>query len=113
MLTNEQRIGLFFIVGLVLLFIAIELTLGLGFLHRRYPLYALFPDVQGLDVGAVRSFFSGHESRPRSFLLWFYRVEAVTDAVSKRGRATPPRALGAASQFLLVTPLGEIAPGFS
>jgi phospholipid/cholesterol/gamma-HCH transport system substrate-binding protein len=52
MLTNEQRIGLFFIVGLVLLFIAIELTLGLGFLRRRYPLYAAFPDVQGLDVGA-------------------------------------------------------------
>src|SRR5581483_2129950 len=52
MLTNEQRIGIFFVVGLVLLFVAIELTLGLGLLHKRYPLYATFHDVQGLDVGA-------------------------------------------------------------
>ncbi len=52
MLTNEQRIGVFFIVGLVLLFVAIELTLGLGLLSRRYPLYATFRDVQGLDTGA-------------------------------------------------------------
>jgi len=51
-LTNEQRIGLFFVVGLVLLFVAVELTLGLGLFHRRYVLYATFPDVQGLDVGA-------------------------------------------------------------
>lgn len=52
MLTNEQRIGIFFIVGLVLLFIAIELTLGLGLFTRRYSLYATFRDVQGLDTGA-------------------------------------------------------------
>jgi phospholipid/cholesterol/gamma-HCH transport system substrate-binding protein len=52
MLSNEQRIGLFFIVGMILLFIAIELTLGVALLHRRYPLYATFRDVQGLDVGA-------------------------------------------------------------
>ena len=52
MLTNEQRIGIFFIVGLVLLFVAIELTLGLGLFTRRYPLYATFRDVQGLDTGA-------------------------------------------------------------
>src|SRR5262245_45382149 len=52
MLTTEQRIGAFFIAGLVLLFLAIELTLGTGILHRRYRLYATFQDVQGLDVGA-------------------------------------------------------------
>jgi phospholipid/cholesterol/gamma-HCH transport system substrate-binding protein len=52
MLTNEQRIGIFFIVGLVLLFIAVELTLGLGVLEKRFPLYANFHDVQGLDPGA-------------------------------------------------------------
>jgi phospholipid/cholesterol/gamma-HCH transport system substrate-binding protein len=52
MLSREQRIGLFFVGGLVLLFTAIELTLGLNVLHRRYPLYATFRDVQGLDVGA-------------------------------------------------------------
>ena len=52
MLTNEQRIGAFFLVGLVLLFAAVELTLGLGLLRHRYPLYAAFRDVQGLDKGA-------------------------------------------------------------
>ncbi len=52
MLTNQQRIGLFFIVGVVLLFAAVELTLGVGLLHRRYTLYATFRDVQGLDTGA-------------------------------------------------------------
>jgi phospholipid/cholesterol/gamma-HCH transport system substrate-binding protein len=36
----------------VLLFVVIELTLGLGVLHRRWTLYAVFPDVQGLDTGA-------------------------------------------------------------
>ncbi len=52
MLSNEQRIGIFFIVGLVLLFAAIELTLGVGVFRRRYPLFATFRDVQGLDTGA-------------------------------------------------------------
>jgi phospholipid/cholesterol/gamma-HCH transport system substrate-binding protein len=52
MLSNEQRIGLFFVVGLLLLFAAIELTLGLGLFAHRYSLYADFRDVQGLDVGA-------------------------------------------------------------
>jgi phospholipid/cholesterol/gamma-HCH transport system substrate-binding protein len=52
MLSREQKIGLFFIVGIVLFLIAIELTLGLGLLKNRYPLYANFQDVQGLDVGA-------------------------------------------------------------
>jgi phospholipid/cholesterol/gamma-HCH transport system substrate-binding protein len=52
MLSREQKIGLFFIVGIALFLVAIELTLGLGILKRRYPIYADFPDVQGLDVGA-------------------------------------------------------------
>lgn len=52
MLTNEQRIGAFFVVGLILLFVAVELTLGLGVLRKRYTLYATFRDVQGLDQGA-------------------------------------------------------------
>ena len=52
MLTTEQRIGAFFLVGLVLLFLAIELTLGVGVFRHRYALYATFRDVQGLDVGA-------------------------------------------------------------
>jgi len=53
MLTNEQRIGIFFVVGLVLLFIAIELTLGLGLFTHRYTLYATFRDVQGLDTVVI------------------------------------------------------------
>jgi phospholipid/cholesterol/gamma-HCH transport system substrate-binding protein len=52
MLTREQRIGAFFVVGLVLFFVAIELTLGLGLFAGRYTLEATFRDVQGLDVGA-------------------------------------------------------------
>ncbi|HEV7732243.1 MAG TPA: MlaD family protein [Candidatus Binatia bacterium] len=52
MLSNEQRIGLFFLVGLGLLVAAIELTLGLGVLRDRYTLFADFRDVQGLDRGA-------------------------------------------------------------
>jgi phospholipid/cholesterol/gamma-HCH transport system substrate-binding protein len=52
MLSREQRIGAFFVVGLVLLFVAIELTLGLGLFGDRYTLRATFRDVQGLDVGA-------------------------------------------------------------
>jgi len=51
MLTNEQRIGIFFVVGLVLFFVAVELTLGLGLFTHRYPLNATFRDVQGLDTG--------------------------------------------------------------
>jgi len=52
MLSREQRIGLFFLVGLALLVVAIELTIGLGILHDRQVIYAEFPDVQGLDRGA-------------------------------------------------------------
>jgi phospholipid/cholesterol/gamma-HCH transport system substrate-binding protein len=52
MLTNEQRIGAFVVVGVILLFAAIELTLGGALLHRRYPLQVTFRDVQGLDHGA-------------------------------------------------------------
>jgi phospholipid/cholesterol/gamma-HCH transport system substrate-binding protein len=51
-MSSEQRIGLFFLVGLVLLAVAVELTLGLGLFHRRYRLHADFSDVQGLDRGA-------------------------------------------------------------
>lgn len=52
MLSKEQKIGVFFIVGIALFLVAIELTLGLGLLKSRYTIYANFPDVQGLDVGA-------------------------------------------------------------
>jgi len=51
-MSNEQRIGLFFLLGLALLAVAVELTIGLGLLRRRYELQADFRDVQGLDRGA-------------------------------------------------------------
>ncbi len=51
-MSSEQRIGLFFLAGLVLLAVAVELTLGLGLFRRRYQLHADFTDVQGLDRGA-------------------------------------------------------------
>ena len=50
--SHEQRIGVFFLVGLVLLAAAVELTIGSGWLHAKYPLQATFRNVQGLDVGA-------------------------------------------------------------
>jgi phospholipid/cholesterol/gamma-HCH transport system substrate-binding protein len=52
MLSNEQRIGLFFLLALALLAVAVELTIGLGLFRRRYELFADFRDVQGLDRGA-------------------------------------------------------------
>jgi phospholipid/cholesterol/gamma-HCH transport system substrate-binding protein len=52
MLSTEQRVGLFFLTGLVLLAAAVELTIGLGLLHDRMTVYADFRDVQGLDRGA-------------------------------------------------------------
>src|SRR5262245_66325109 len=51
-MSNEQRIGLFFLLGLALLAVAVELTIGLGLFRRRYELQADFRDVQGLDRGA-------------------------------------------------------------
>jgi phospholipid/cholesterol/gamma-HCH transport system substrate-binding protein len=52
MLSIEQRIGLFFLTGLILFAAAVELTIGLGVLHDRMTVYADFRDVQGLDRGA-------------------------------------------------------------
>jgi phospholipid/cholesterol/gamma-HCH transport system substrate-binding protein len=51
-MSNEQRIGVFFLIGLALLAVAVELTIGLGLFRHRYVLYADFHDVQGLDRGA-------------------------------------------------------------
>jgi hypothetical protein len=52
MFTREQRIGMFFVMGLVLLLVAVELTLGLGILHKRYTVFATFPNVDGLNEGS-------------------------------------------------------------
>src|SRR5262249_36837066 len=48
-MSSEQRIGLFFLAGLVLLAVAVELTLGLGLFRRRFLLDADVTRVPGRD----------------------------------------------------------------
>ncbi len=50
-MTNEQKVGLFFLVGLFLVLAAIEVTAGTGLLQKRYQLYVKYPDVAGLRKG--------------------------------------------------------------
>ncbi len=50
-MTNEQRVGLFFLVGIILVFVAIEVTVGTGILRKGYHLYVKYGDVEGLRNG--------------------------------------------------------------
>lgn len=50
-MTNEQRVGLFFLIGIVLVFVAIEATVGTGILSKAYHLYVKYSDVAGLRSG--------------------------------------------------------------
>ena len=50
-MTNEQKVGLFFLVGLALLLVAIEVTVGTGLFRRGYHLYVKYPSVEGLRTG--------------------------------------------------------------
>jgi phospholipid/cholesterol/gamma-HCH transport system substrate-binding protein len=50
-MTNEQKVGLFFVVGTVLVVLAIEMTVGIGLLTSGYHLYVSYPDVGGLRTG--------------------------------------------------------------
>jgi phospholipid/cholesterol/gamma-HCH transport system substrate-binding protein len=50
-MTNEQKVGLFVLVGIVLVFIAIEVTVGTGLLGTGYHLYVTYPTVEGLRSG--------------------------------------------------------------
>jgi phospholipid/cholesterol/gamma-HCH transport system substrate-binding protein len=50
-MTNEQKVGLFFLVGIILVFVAVEATVGTGLLSRTYHLYVQYGDVQGLRTG--------------------------------------------------------------
>jgi phospholipid/cholesterol/gamma-HCH transport system substrate-binding protein len=52
MLTREQRVGLFFLGGILLFVGFIEATVGSGLFSRGYRVWAEFPDVQGLTTGA-------------------------------------------------------------
>jgi phospholipid/cholesterol/gamma-HCH transport system substrate-binding protein len=50
-MTNEQKVGLFFVVGIALVVLAIEMTVGIGLFTPRYHLYVTYPDVGGLQTG--------------------------------------------------------------
>ena len=50
-MTNEQKVGLFFLVGILLVFTAIEVTVGTGLLRRTYRLYVTYRSVEGLRTG--------------------------------------------------------------
>jgi phospholipid/cholesterol/gamma-HCH transport system substrate-binding protein len=50
-MTNEQKVGLFFLVGILLVFVAIEATVGTGILSKGYDLYVNYTNVEGLRTG--------------------------------------------------------------
>jgi phospholipid/cholesterol/gamma-HCH transport system substrate-binding protein len=51
-ITREQRVGLFFLGGILLFVGFIEATVGSGLFSRGYRVWAEFTDVQGLNTGA-------------------------------------------------------------
>ena len=50
-MTNEQKVGLFFVVGIFLVVLAIEATVGTGLFTKGYNLYVSYPSVEGLRTG--------------------------------------------------------------
>ena len=50
-MTNEQKVGLFFLVGILLVFVAVEAMVGTGLLTTTYHLYVKYNDVEGLRTG--------------------------------------------------------------
>lgn len=50
-MTNEQKVGLFFLVGVLLVALAVEVTVGMGLLTRGYDLYVNYRSVEGLRTG--------------------------------------------------------------
>ncbi len=50
-MTNEQKVGLFFLVGIILVGLAIEVTVGTDLLTRGYDLLVKYPSVEGLRTG--------------------------------------------------------------
>lgn len=50
-MTKEQRVGLFVVLGLVLAFAAVELTVGTGLVRPGFRLYVHYPTVEGLRRG--------------------------------------------------------------
>ena len=50
-MTNEQKVGLFFLVGLVLVFIGIEMTVGTSLFTSGYHVFVNYRSVEGLRTG--------------------------------------------------------------
>lgn len=50
-MTNEQKIGLFFLVGIVLVIVAVEAIVGIGLFTKGYHLSVKYPTVEGLRTG--------------------------------------------------------------
>lgn len=50
-MTNEQKVGLFFVVGILLVIGAIEVTVGTGLFTTGYRLVVKYPSVEGLRTG--------------------------------------------------------------
>lgn len=50
-MSKEQKVGLFFFFGILLVFVLIEVIVGTGLLEKRYHLWAEYRDVHGLNVG--------------------------------------------------------------
>lgn len=50
-MTNEQKVGLFFLVAVVLVVVAIEVTMGTGLFSKGYYLYVDYRNVAGLRTG--------------------------------------------------------------
>jgi phospholipid/cholesterol/gamma-HCH transport system substrate-binding protein len=50
-MSNEQKVGLFFLVGIILVFLAIEATVGTGLFTKSYRLYVDYRNVEGLRTG--------------------------------------------------------------
>lgn len=50
-MSNEQKVGLFFVVGVVLVVLAIEVTVGTGLFTKTYHVYVEYPTVEGLRAG--------------------------------------------------------------
>lgn len=50
-MSNEQKVGLFFLIGIILVFVAVEVTVGTGLLGKGYHLFVKYNDVGGLRAG--------------------------------------------------------------
>ena len=50
-MTNEQKVGLFFLVGIMLAVGAVEATVGTGLFTKSYHVFVDYPTVEGLQAG--------------------------------------------------------------